>query len=450
MKYNTRPEHHLTIDLFSKPECCAKRKHPLDTMIQALALFSAVFLTVLCLCLWSPFGVTAQAADPTDEIEHFIVTVDVQEDASLQMTYHIDWRVLDDEKYGPLTWVDIGVPNSHHFDVQALGSTISKIEDKGSSLAVYLDREYHEGELASFEFSFVQDHMYQIDRYVEGETVFAYTPAWFDGIEVKDLTIRWNADRAGAWQPDCLQDGGYLVFSTSLSPGGQYTMNVVYPNDAFGFSEDRQADGTKGSGGSGSYEDDNDPALIIAGLIGLFIFFVLPIMLFVRFIRWILGGTGFGGGAGKEKKIVRTKIEYFANCPGCGATREEGKDKCPYCGRSMIKSKEIVEEKDIEKPEAYRKAGTYRYGNAPNTYIHVHVVPVPVSRSSSHRSSGGSRGSGRSSSCASSCACASHCACASSCACACACASSGRAGCSVKEFFAERIHSGRVRVESKG
>ena len=41
------------------------------------------------------------------------------------------------------------------------------------------------------------------------------------------------------------------------------------------------------------------------------------------------------------------------------------------------------------------------------------------------------------------------CACASSCACACACASSGRAGCSVKEFFLDRIHQGRVRIESR-
>ena len=111
----------------------------------------------------------------------------------------------------------------------------------------------------------------------------------------------------------------------------------------------------------------------------------------------------------------------------------------------MIKSNEVVEEKDLEKPAADSKAGTYRYGNSPNTYIHVNVIPVPVSRSTGRRHSGGS---GRShSSCASSCA--SHCACASSCACACACASSGRAGCSVKDFFRDRIRRGRVRVEAK-
>ena len=58
-----------------------------------------------------------------------------------------------------------------------------------------------------------------------------------------------------------------------------------------------------------------------------------------------------------EKKITRTKIEYFTNCPGCGAPREEGKDSCPYCGRSMIKNKEVVEESQIDHPERYTRSG---------------------------------------------------------------------------------------------
>ena len=407
-----------------------------------ISLLTAILLA-LVLGLAAPFSMTVRAAEPTDEIEHFIITVDVQEDASLLMTYHIDWKVLDDETYGPLEWVDIGVPNRNHSDVKALSSTISRIEDKGSTLAVYLDQSYYADEVVSFEFSFVQDHMYQIDRFAEGETAFIYTPAWFDGIEVKDLTIKWNADKAGAWQPDCIQENGYLVFSASLSAGERYTLTVAYPNDAFAFSEDRQADGG-GSGTSGGYvEEDEDWLAVLGGLFVLIFFFVIPIIVFIRFIRWIGEGLGFGSATenATEKKIVRTKIEYYETCPSCGAGRIEGKDECPYCGRSMIKSKEIVEEKDLEKPENYKKAGTYRYGSSPNTYINVNVISVPVVHSGGSRRSGGSHRSGGSSRPRSSCA--------SSCASACACASSGRAGCSVKEFFSEKLHEGRVRVESK-
>ena len=300
-------------------------------------LLLSFILVLFCL---SSFTITAKAADPIDEIEHFIITVDVQEDASLLMTYHIDWEVLDDDAYGPLEWVEIGVPNSNHTDVTAVSDNIDHINDKGSSLEIYLTDSYSEGEVASFEFSFVQDHMYQIDRYVEGETVFAYTPAWFNEIEVKDLTIRWNADKAGAWQPDCLQENGYLVFSASLAAGDKYSITVAYPNDAFGFSPDRQQtsdDGDSDGGYSGDYDGEDsfsDTFYMIVGFIVILIFAASPIMFIVAFIRWLISLMGFGSDSGSDsemqKKITRTKIVYYDSCPGCGAGRVEGKDECPY------------------------------------------------------------------------------------------------------------------------
>ena len=288
---------------------------------KCLALLMAGMLAMFCLIMSAPLAMTAKAADATDEIEHFLITVDVQEDASLLMTYHIDWKVLDDVQYGPLTWADIGVPNRNHTDVTAISDNIDHIEDKGNTLAIYFDQSYYADDVASFEFSFVQDHMYQIDRFAEGETAFIYTPAWFDGIEVKDLTIRWNADKAGAWQPECVQDGGYLVFSASLSAGERYSVTVAYPNDAFAFSVDRQADGggSSGGGSSGSEFTMEDLPYAILGLVFFLMIFVMPIIFFIKFVRWIAGGLGFGSDSDSpemEKKITRTKIVYYENCPG--------------------------------------------------------------------------------------------------------------------------------------
>ena len=113
-------------------------------------------------------------AAATDEIENFTITVDVNEDASLQMTYHIDWTVLDDS-IGELEWIDLGVPNRYHENITPLTDTISDIDDNGDSLAIYLDRGYGEGETVTVEFSMTQDHMYQIDKWVEGETVYTFT-----------------------------------------------------------------------------------------------------------------------------------------------------------------------------------------------------------------------------------------------------------------------------------
>lgn len=169
-------------------------------------------LCILLICFLIhavPLITSAEEITPLDEIEHFFITVDVQEDATLLMNYHIDWKVLADEKDGPLSWVHIGLPNYNHSDITAKGNSIAKIKDTRESLYIYLDREYYAGEVVSIDFSFVQDQMYLIDRDVKGETVYVYTPAWFNEMEVKDLTIRWNADKVSAWDPDCRQEGGY-------------------------------------------------------------------------------------------------------------------------------------------------------------------------------------------------------------------------------------------------
>ena len=419
-------------------------------LFRRLLLTALLVLAPALIFFLSP--VRAKAA-PTDEIKDFTITVDVNEDASLQMTYHLEWTVLDDS-IGALDWISLGVPNNYHENITSHSNTIDHIIDNGSSLAIYLDRSYGEGETVSIDFSMTQDHMYQIDQWVEGETVYTFTPAWFDGMEVKHEAIRWNANKAGAWQPNCLQENGFLVFETSLSEGEKFTISVVYPNDAFGFAIDRQKEQTDTEYGGSGQEGDEKMTISdwIFGLMGLAMllgFIATPIIMVFRFLKWISAGASFGSPQQMEKKITRTKIEYYETCPGCGAPREEGKDSCSYCGHSMIKSKEVVEEDQIEHPENYTRTGTYPYGNIPNTFIMVNAINVPVRGPRSSRPSGPRGGSSHHSSCASSCACASHCACASSCACACACASSGRAGCSVKDFFKKSIHEKRVRVESK-
>ena len=124
-----------------------KLKHPV-TYLLLTAFMLIAFLVPASL-------VQAQA---TDEIQNFTIKVDVEEDASLKMTYHIDWTVLDDS-IGKLEWIDLGVPNSFHTDITPLSKTIDHINDNGSKLAIYLDRSYGEGETVSLDFSLNQDHL---------------------------------------------------------------------------------------------------------------------------------------------------------------------------------------------------------------------------------------------------------------------------------------------------
>ncbi len=70
---------------------------------------------------------TASAAGDLDEILNYSVTADVNPDATVTLTYHIEWKVLDSSSEGPLEWVTVGIPNSHYSDLTALSSAVKRI-----------------------------------------------------------------------------------------------------------------------------------------------------------------------------------------------------------------------------------------------------------------------------------------------------------------------------------
>ena len=384
------------------------------------------------------------ASGDLDEIESFRITVDVNDDATLSMAYHVDWKVLDSTSEGPLSWVRIGIPNAHYSSLEATSDTVKSIRydsSGGSYVRIDLDRDYYADEVASFDFKLVQDYMYQVGRDNQGEAVYEFTPGWFDDAAVDDLTVRWNADKVERIAPAAQQDKGYYTWSTALKKGQRFTVTVGYPDDAFAFDIDKTiaAAGQTGDSESSDVED------AIYGAIALGILVLMGWGIF-RFVRGIVRGVAslFDKGSGfvaaaADKKITRTKVVYYPVCQGCGAARPEGEETCAYCGRSFIQSEETVTEKDIpaQEREIKRKSedGEYAYSTEPNTFLRVRAVPVPVpvrtSGSSGSRTRHRSSGSGHS--CA--CACASSCACACGCACACACAGGGRAGCSTKDFY---------------
>ena len=392
---------------------------------------------ILCLMMLLPVIAMRAAAADLDEILNYTITVDVNEDATLHMVYHIDWKVLDSTSEGPLEWVKIGVPNSHYSSMEGRSDAVRRISGMNENGETYaridLDRAYYAGEVAQIEFELTQDYMYQVDMMTEGETVYRLTPGWFDDIRVDEMTIRWNADKVLSHDPDSLVEGGYCTWTKPLSKGEKYRVTVTYPNDAFGFDTSKEIlSGTeRSSDGSGG----GDGFYAFLGML----FVLTPIVLAIALpILHFKNSANLTGG---RKKITRTKVEYYPVCQGCGAARPEGANNCAYCGRSFIKSEEVVEEKDIppEEKELRRKNtnGLYRYSHDPNTYIRVNVINVPAPRT---HSSSRSSGSSRSSSCFhSSCACA----------CACACAGGGRAGCTTKDFYNTDLKLRQLELKKK-
>ena len=192
--------------------------------LAALCLF-AVIVTVLSL-----IPNNKVQAKALDEIRDYKIYATVNDDATVTLLYHVEWTVLDSDSEGPLTWVKVGIPNSHYSNMEALSSNIKEIDymsDSGSYARIDLDREYYAGETVVFEFSVVQDYLYQVNKLEYGYTVYSFTPGWFDDIEVDNMTICWNSDKAYSWEPDCYNIDGYLTWTKSnLSPGEKVTISV--------------------------------------------------------------------------------------------------------------------------------------------------------------------------------------------------------------------------------
>ena len=421
------------------------------------------------------FSCVRTKAAPTDEIIKYDIVVDVNEDATLTMQYHLEWKVLDDS-IGAVDWVDIGIPNDHNISCRSLGDNIKNLYTTSNGpgdyiLRIYFTRQYYEDEIIPIDFEIVQDYMYEMNVLTEGETVYYFTPGWFNEIAVDDLTISWNAENASSWSHGASTEEGRLIWHGSLSAGQKFDeISVTYPTTSYNFNDSKTTssvpddymntlsdyrdilnhfspyDSNSGYSGYSSLnsddfgpytggwsvnqQDDYNPNFLVI-VIGIIAKLWVPIIFYILVrvvLRKVMGsykdGSGLSSKPATKKKITRTLIKYYPECPGCAAPRPENAEKCAYCGRSFIESEEVVEEKEIVNPELYSSEGTFRYGSSPNTYVRVHVTHIPIPTPT--------RSSCVHSSCVhSSCACAHSCACA----CACACAGGGRAGCSTKDFY---------------
>ncbi|MBP5152607.1 MAG: hypothetical protein ILP13_06825, partial [Lachnospiraceae bacterium] len=86
-----------------------------------------IIVAALAVLFAFSFSGRAYAATPTDEIVNYEIDASINDDATVNLNYHIEWKVLDDVQYGPLTWVKVGIPNDHVESLTALSDTISDI-----------------------------------------------------------------------------------------------------------------------------------------------------------------------------------------------------------------------------------------------------------------------------------------------------------------------------------
>ena len=90
-------------------------------------IFRFVGITACSLFMVMLFATKSYAAGDLDNILEYDITVNVNDDATLDLVYHIEWMVLDSDSEGPLSWVTIGIPNKHYVEYEPLSSNIKKM-----------------------------------------------------------------------------------------------------------------------------------------------------------------------------------------------------------------------------------------------------------------------------------------------------------------------------------
>ena len=179
-------------------------------------------LAVLLLFVAAALPAHADDGD-MDEITHYTVTVDTRADGSADITYELDWNVIGGSLDEPLTWVRIGLPNSHNDSLVNLTPdtvlNVSSVDDGGSFAKVDFINAYFPPDIAAtigaqssvhFAFQVHQSHLFLLNE--DGNADYSFTPGWFDDLCVDKLTIRWVA-LDGIQADNDSQDGNYLVWN---------------------------------------------------------------------------------------------------------------------------------------------------------------------------------------------------------------------------------------------
>ncbi|MBR4707839.1 MAG: hypothetical protein IKP29_07275 [Pseudobutyrivibrio sp.] len=212
-------------------------------------IFSTLALAVIVFTIVFPLNV--QAKSPLDDIHDYEVQVDMRDDGSCDLTYHIEWEVLDSKSEGPLTWIKVGIPNEYADEFEAISDNIDDIyyyEDWGDYVRLDLDKKYKQGQVLKLDFTFHQMNLFELKS--DG-AYYEFTPGWFEDTPVDKMVIRWNADNVETVEGNPkLVDGYYVWTNTDGGYNVKETVNLVYDENQYDYLAGNVTDKAR-------YDDDN-------------------------------------------------------------------------------------------------------------------------------------------------------------------------------------------------
>lgn len=206
-------------------------------------IIKPILLIIIVLSLMFIPKVNAYTKNPLDRIDLYEITINPRQDGTLDITFNIEWTVLDSNSQGPLEWVKIGIPNYDATEFKKLTNNISKIGymvEFGSFIRIDLDRAYYEGETVKFSFSYHQSKMYFL---TSDRCSYHYIPGYFSEIKVKEAIVKWNKENVVVHNAP-KEDDKYLIWESSLNFNQKMEIRVEYNQNSFiGLSFEEQYTG---------------------------------------------------------------------------------------------------------------------------------------------------------------------------------------------------------------
>lgn len=165
-----------------------------------------------------------------DRIQDYTITVTPLDDGTLNLIYDITWKVLDSSSEGPLTWVQIGIPNSSVDSITALSNNIETIEQYESTyVKIDFKQSYKKDDVFNFKFKLHQRNMYSLE---DGKCIYEFTPGWFKDIAVDNITIKWKAGNIISANTE-QREKGFYIWNSSLKKNEKLTASVKYDESIY-------------------------------------------------------------------------------------------------------------------------------------------------------------------------------------------------------------------------
>lgn len=285
MARNPKKKYSENANPYSEETIRKRRKFPIANSI----LFGLMLVLQVLLII----AAVAYTPKPQDVIKQYDITVESLADGTLDVEYRFVWQALDTSE--PLTWVEIGMPNSD-YTVRSISGTVDYVEKYRdgdyTSLLIYFKRPYFGGDTLEFSFRVNQGSMLCADN--DGY-FYEFIPGWFNATPVESYTFQWkendqflsaNADR---------ERFSYHVWEGSLDCGDYVVMKTRYHESAF--DRENTVKYVPFEGDAYNELTDSKAAIVVLCVLGILVLVAIEVNMIDSFVSYNRG-RGFLRGYG--------------------------------------------------------------------------------------------------------------------------------------------------------